>query len=184
LTFDFPGYPLVFVQKKPCNDASSHLHTEIYTFYSPVTKLKYVATAEYYEHNVYGVKFYAKKDRRSIYKYNKIVNKGDFGNIVMTVMRLIQQIYERDDTASFFFQGAGTVDSKSQRVEGFKNTQRYIVYSHIVGLKFGAVTFEHFSNDEVSGYLIVNRNCGESVTERKDKILKMLQDTYRELSVI
>jgi hypothetical protein len=184
LTFDFPGYPLQFVQRKPCRDSTSHYFTEIFKFFSPKTKLNYVATAEYYEHNVIGVKFYAKKDKKSDFKYNKIINKGDFGNIVMTIINLVVMLYERDKSASFFFQGAGSVDARSKRVEGFYKTQRYVVYRYIVERKFGNETFQHYTNDMVSGYLIVNRRCGEHVDDRKDKILTMLQATYHEFSVI
>lgn len=102
----------------------------------------------------------------------------------MTMINLVVMLYDRDKTASFFFQGAGSVDGRSKRVEGFYKTQRYLVYRYIVELKFGNESFQHYANDVVSGYLIVNRLCGEHVEDRKAKILTMLQATYHEFSVI
>ena len=85
LTFDCEGYELKFIQQDYCADGSAHLFSRIYKFYSPVTKYFYVVRAEYHEEDVFGIKFYCKKDRGDVLKYSKIVNKGDVGNILLPV---------------------------------------------------------------------------------------------------
>ena len=75
MEFDFPGYPVKFIQRQRCKDPSAHLFTLIYKFYSPVTKYHYVIRAEYHEEDVFAMKFYCKKDRKSDTKYAKIINR-------------------------------------------------------------------------------------------------------------
>ena len=86
MTFDYPGYSLKFVQKRPCKDGTAHLFTLIYKFYSPITRYIYIFHADFHEENVFALKFYAKKDRHSDYKYSKLTNKGDVANILITAL--------------------------------------------------------------------------------------------------
>ncbi|MGN6530349.1 MAG: hypothetical protein ACTHK0_01170, partial [Ginsengibacter sp.] len=71
-------------KKESVKTAGAHLFSFIYKFYSPVTKYFYILHADYHEGDFFAVKFYCKKDRHSDFKYSKIINKGDVGNILMT----------------------------------------------------------------------------------------------------
>jgi hypothetical protein len=181
LTFDYPGYPLKFVQKKPCRDNSAHLFTLIYKFYSPVTRYHYVLNADYYEENVFALKFYAKKDRRSDYKYSKLTNKGDVGNILITCLKVIPLILMDYPNVSFGFVGSRTIDKASRTVEDFKNNQRFRVYRKIVEKKVGFHIFEHFTYEFISGYLLINKHGQQSIENRLKAIIKMFADTYQDL---
>ena len=183
MLFNCPGYKTIFIQRQKCTDESAHQFTDIYTFFSPITKLKYVIRAEYHQEDVFGVKFYAKCHRKSDFKYNKIINKGDVCNILMTVINLMPEILTEFPKASFFYHGSASVD-ESRRAERFESTQRYRIYNYLVEKQIGINLFEHYYNDLISGYLFVNRNSGMEVSEKKDMIFKMLQKTYKELYLV
>lgn len=143
MTFDFPGYELKFIQKDVCRDETAHQFTYVYKFYSPLTGYHYIVRAEYHTEDVFGVKFYCKKDRHSEYKYSKLINKGDVGNILITCAKAIPMILQEHPTSSFGFIGSRTLDRLSGKVESYYNNQRFRVDREVVAYKFGIVTFEH-----------------------------------------
>lgn len=114
----------MFVQKRACKDSSAHLFSCIYKFYSPVTKYFYILHADYHEGDLFAVKFYCKKERHSDFKYSKIINKGDMGNILMTCIKVIPLLLNDYPEASFGFIGSRTVDETSRKVESYINNQR------------------------------------------------------------
>lgn len=169
MTFDYPGYPLNFIQKRVCNDNSAHLFTIIYKFYSPITKYNYIINADYHEEDVFAIKFYCSKDKRSKYKYNKIVNKGDIGNIFITCAKTVPLLLKEYPNASFGFCGARSVDSRSRKAENYSNNQRFRIYKNIVSLKFGTKTFTHYEYERISSYLLINNNSDIKSSEKKNK---------------
>jgi len=181
LTFDYPGYDLHFIQKEGCKDGTAHEFTYVYKFHSPITGYHYVLRADYHAEDVFAVKFYCKKDRHSEYKYSKIINKGDIGNILITCAEAIPLLLEKHPTASFGFVGARTIDKASGKVESYINTQRFRVYKEIIKIKFGKVTFEHYEYPEVSGYLLINRKSGNDLATKEAAIRKMFSGTYNNL---
>jgi len=182
LTFDYSGYELKFIQKDNCRDGSPHLSTYIYKFYSPITNYHYIIRADYHEGDVFAVKFYCKKDKRSKYKYNKIVNKGDIGNIFITCIKVIPLLLNIYPNASFGFAGARTIDFKSKKVEGYANNQRFRTYCYTISLKIGTETFTHFEYENISSYLLLNNN-NSNLKEKEELIIKMFSSTYNELSL-
>jgi hypothetical protein len=180
LIFNSPGYPLRFIQKQICRDASDHLFTLIYKFNSPITRYAYVLRAEYHEEQVFALKFYAQKDSKSDYKYSHIINKGDVYNILITCLKSVQLILQDYPEASFGFIGARTVDPIANRVEDYENTQRFRVYSQIVEDTIGDQTFEHFIYEAVSGYLLVNR-AADNIDNKERLITQMFIRTYNNL---
>lgn len=182
MTFDYPGYELKFIQKDNCRDDSAHLSTFIFKFYSPITKHQYIIRADFHYPEVFAVKFYCKKDSKSKYKYNKIVNKGDIGNIFITCIKVIPFLLEIYPNASFGFAGARTIDFKSKKAEGYANNQRFRTYCYIISLKIGTETFTHFEYQNVSSYLLVNNfNPNPKITE--ELIISMFSSTYNELTL-
>ena len=180
MTFDYEGYDIKLVQKRPCKDGSAHLFSLIYKFYSPVTKYFYILNADYHEGDFFAVKFYCKKDRHSDFKYSKIINKGDIGNILITCAKAIPLLLKDNPQASFGFIGSRTVDEASQKVESFINNQRFRIYKQLIPLKFGEQTFAHFAYEQLSGYLLINRHCGD-IAEKEKELIKMLAATYNNL---
>ena len=180
MTFDYPRYPLIFIQKQPCKDASAHLFTLIYKFYSPVTKLKYILRADYHEQDVFGIKFYASCHKRSEHKYSKITNKGDVGNILISCLNVIPIILKDYPNASFGFIGARTIDFASNTVEDYKNTQRFRIYKEVVPYKIGPKTFEHIEYTDLSGYLLINRKSGD-IDIKERKLIEMFTHSYQNI---
>ncbi|MCW3109641.1 MAG: hypothetical protein JWQ09_4147 [Segetibacter sp.] len=180
MTFDYPGYILKFIQKQKCKDNSAHLFTLIYKFYSPVTRYFYVLRAEYHEGEVFTIKFYCKKDRHSDFKYSKIINKGDVGNILITCAHIVPILLKGYPLASFCFIGSRTIDMKSGKVEPVQNNQRFRTYKYLIASKFGTHTFAHFAYDAISSYLLVNRkNIDVEIKERE--LVRMFSETYLNL---
>lgn len=178
MTFDFPGYELRFIQIARCADDSSHLYTYIYKFHSPVTGYHYIVRAEYHDEDVFAIKFYCKKDRKSEYKYSKIVNKGDLGNIIMSCAKVIPLLLQTHPQGSFCFAASRSVDVRNNSIEDYGQTQRFRLYQYMIPLKFGTVTFEHFAYPAVSSYLLYNRSATSSRTD----IENMFRTTYINLS--
>lgn len=174
MTFNFPGYDLHFVQRDRCRDGSAHIVSYVFKFFSPLTRYNYIVRAEYHNTDVFTVKFYCKKDRGSDNKYSLIINKGDLGNIIMTCAKAIPLLLNQFPSASFAFAAARSYDVKSKTTEPLYRTQRYRLYCEMVPKKFGQQTFSHHTNDDISSYLLYNRQSAFSLTEIQD----MFRETY------
>lgn len=181
MTFDYPGYDLHFIQKESSKDHSAHEFTYVYKFHSPVTGYHYIVRAEYHAEDVFAIKFYCKKDRHSDYKYSKITNKGDLGNILKTCVKLVPLLLKTHPTSSFGFVGSRTLDRASRKVENYNNNQRFRVYKYIAGETLGTETFEHIEYPEISGYLLINHNSGSAVAAKELAIKRMFSQTYNNL---
>lgn len=177
MTFDFPGYDLQFIQKQRCHDATAHLFSLKYKFFSPVTGYWYILHAEYHDGDVFGLKFYCKKDSHSDFKYSKIVNKGDLGNILMTCAKSVPLILRDYPTASFAFGAARSVDKNNKTVEPVPENQRFKTYSYLAAMKFGSTTFQHYAYPLISCYMLVNRACGD-VALKEQHLKAMFSQTY------
>jgi hypothetical protein len=180
LIFHSTGYPLEFIQRRICRDASAHLFTLIYKFRSPVTHYAYILHADYHEENVFALKFYAQKDKRDDHKYSRITNKGDVFNILITCLRVVPVILQEYPSASFGFIGSRTIDRQSRTVENYQNNQRFRVYNGVVAGTIGEQTFAHYSYEEVSGYLLINRATPD-IDAKEQLIIRMFSDTYNDL---
>jgi hypothetical protein len=134
--------------------------------------------ADYHEGNVFGIKFYTKMHKRNDYKYSMIVNRGDIGNILMTCLSIVGILLIKYPRASFGFIGSRSYDPKTKTLEGYKRTQRYMVYCDIVKKTIGPVTFAHFAYDELSAYLLINRNNDLAVQEKERVLAQMFVSTY------
>jgi hypothetical protein len=180
LTFNYPGYELKFIQKSPCKDITGHKFTLVYKFYSPKTKYWYIINADYHECNVFAIKFYCKKDKHSEFKYSKIVNKGDVGNILISCAKLISILLASYPKASFGFSASRSVDSNNKTVEPYKVNQRFKTYKFIIQQRFGNITFTHFEYPEISCYLLVN-NDHDNVSRIEREIVNMFSESYETL---
>jgi hypothetical protein len=132
---------------------------------------------------VFAIKFYAKKDRHSDYKYSQLTNRGDVANILITCLKSVSLILQDYPEASFGFIGSRTIDKESRTVEAFENNQRFRVYKRIVEQKIGFSTFEHYVYESISGYLLINKT-GNRREEKEKVITKMFARTYQNLTDI
>lgn len=178
MTFEYEGYDLKFVQKKTCKDPTAHQFSLIYKFFSPKTKLVYVLSAEYHSEDIFSIKFYPKCYKHSDFKYNRIINKGDLGNILVTCAKVVPILLSEYPTASFGFIGSQTVEKRTQKTEPLDSNQRFRIYKHLTSVLFGTKTFEHFEYPSISGYLLINR-INIPITNKERAIVKMFLSTYQ-----
>lgn len=174
------GYELIFIQKQPVNDESSHQKSYIYKFFSPKTRLHYVLTADYHDNDFFAIKFYAKKDKRSDNKYSKVVNKGDVGNILVTCAKVVPILLSKYPKASFGFIGSRTIDFYSNKVENYIRNQRYRLYTYHVPQMIGLKSFEHIAYENASSYVLLNRNNND-LKLLEVQIKKMIVETYPDI---
>lgn len=174
------GYVLTFIQKKICKDETKHLYGLIYKFFSPVTQHIYVVIADYFDCNVFSIKFYSKRHRKSDRKYNIVINRGDIFRIIQTCIELIVKLIESHPGASFGFIASRSIDPKSKRAEPLANNQRYLVYKRYFA-RIGYEKFDHYEFDNASAYLLINRDNCNDTNPLKDSIVEMFRSTYPDL---
>lgn len=98
----------------------------------------------------------------------------------MTCLKVIPLLLKDYPAASFGFIGSRTVDQASQKVEALNNNQRFRIYRQLIPLKIGEKTFAHFVYEEISGYLLINRNF-KDVEQKEKELSRMLAATYNNL---
>lgn len=177
MRFDYPGYDLDFVQKRPCKDGTAHKFTLVYKFYSPLTKYIYILHADYHDEDFFAIKFYVKQHSKSDFKYSKITNKGDLPNILVTCAKVVPVLLKEYPTASFGFAASRSLDEVTKKVEDLANNQRFQTYAYLAAQKFGTRTFAHIDFPKISSYLLLNKNC-ENIEEKQRRIIAMFQETY------
>lgn len=179
MSFDSKGYELSFVTRDNSRELSCIKFTNIYTFYSPVTKLRYIVRAEYHDEDVFAIKFYVKNHAESAHKYNLVTNLGDTRNIIITCAKVIKILLNDFPLASFAFMGSRTYQNIPHKYqEPHQNNQRFRIYSQFIQSTFGIRTFTHFQYREIGGYLLIN-NKNEAIQEKERSIVKMIFKNYR-----
>ena len=133
--------------------------------------------ADYHEEDVFAVKFYCKKDKRSDFKYSKVINRGDVGNILISCLLVIPVILKQYPNASFSFIGAPTLDPFAEKLEHAVQNQRYRIYATVASKRIGTITFLHREYPHISGYLLLNNSC-ENLNQKEAAIKAMFQRTY------
>lgn len=142
----------------------------------------YVIRAEYHTENVYAIKFYCKKDKRSDHKYNKIINKNKFTTVIKifeTCLFLIPELLNQFHNCSFIIYSSRTIDFSNPKklTENLYENQRFRVYSKFIQDRIGNKTFTHIEYPSISSYLLINNN--EKDIQSKELLIKeMLERTY------
>jgi hypothetical protein len=172
------GYDLKFIQTHPSN--VNHELRYVFKFFSQKTRLHYIVYADYHEHDFFGIKFYAKKDRKSNRKYSNIVNKGDVSKILITCAKSIPELLKIYPKASFGFIGARSIDYKAKKVEGYKANQRFRLYTYHIPQLIGDRTFLHKSFPNASSYILLNRK-NEDLEKVEKSIKNTVCNTYPDL---
>lgn len=178
-------YKINFIQKASPTQSDAFDFSYIYKFYSDKTprcqRLKYIIRAEAHE-DVFAIKFYAARDRKLDTKYNRILKIHNYSStlrILITCAYLIPILLKEFPEYSFIINGARSIDFKSGKMEKENSTQRFRIYRVIADTVFGSVHFQHFSFDEISSYLIVNRKNCDDIEAKKERIKKMFIERYR-----
>lgn len=176
-------YEIKFIQKDICKDGSDHLFSYIYKFFCSDSKLHYIIRAEYHTENIFAIKFYCKKDKRSDFKYNKIINKNSSSTvlkILKTCLSLVPTLLQLFPNCNFALLSSRSVDfSSSKRLtEGLPQNQRFRIYSRFIQERIGNVTFTHFTYEKISSYLLIN-NTEHDIYAKELKVKEMFERTYK-----
>lgn len=131
----------------------------------------------------FAIKFYAKKDRKSLRKYQNVINKGDVSGVVVTAAKAIPYLLNDFPNASFGFFGSRTLDKKSRTLEPIKNNQRFKLYRYHIPQLIGSKTFQHYSYENGSAYSLINRNVGD-INKYEKKIRAKLVYDYPDLTFV
>jgi hypothetical protein len=100
------------------------------------SKLHYIIRAEYHTENIFAIKFYCKKDKRSDFKYNKIINKHNSSTVLKilnTCLSVVPMLLQLSPNCNFALLSSRSVDfSSSKRLtEGLPQNQRFRIYSRL-----------------------------------------------------
>lgn len=79
--------------------------------------------------------------------------------------------------SNFGFIGSNTIDIVNNIVEGKSNSIRFRIYRYAVESLIGEDVFHHHLDENVSAYLLVNRNYGNE-SEVKSKCQSMFSEIY------
>ncbi len=178
--FDRPTYPLQFVQCNRLKDESGNLPTFIYKFFSPRTRLIYIVRVECLRENLFALKFYCKKDRKSDRKYQKLTNRGDVSAILKTCLSVLPEMLQQFPESSFCFIASRSLDQYNHLREAMAANQRFRVYREFINQMVGEERFTHVVNEAVSGYLLLN-NCNQQPENKIAEIKTWLAYTYPDL---
>ncbi|MDP9956601.1 hypothetical protein J2X97_002260 [Epilithonimonas hungarica] len=129
------------------------------------------------------MKFYCKKDRRSDYKYNKIINKGTFSSVIKilnTCISLIPVLLEKHPACSFGLCSSRSIDfsNPEKLTEDLPSNQRFRIYSQYIQGRVGNITFTHIEYPSISSYILLNNNV-DDIDKEERNIVEMFERTYR-----
>ena len=148
------GYPFIFVMNdKSVNDGMLQYAMQ-YRFKSTKSNHTYIVRVEKYVEHTYCIKFFDKANMLSENKFSLRSSTYEPRTIFYTLVHIMMDVYHRDSKASFFFIGAE--DEKDEMGEA---TRRYRIYRSFVSNVLSNKIFNHHRNNELSLYILVNKNA-------------------------
>lgn len=167
------GYPFVFVMNDKTDADDKLLYTMQYRFKSTKSHFTYIVRVEKYINHCYCLKFYNKTTSESKNKYSLRTNTFEARTIFYTLYHIMMDVLNKDNRASFFFIGAD-----DEKDEIGKSTRRYRIYRRFVSSSVSNNVFEHFRFNELSLYILVNRNVDMDNSVLADKIALEVRNAY------
>ncbi|MBO5134838.1 MAG: hypothetical protein J6C15_06795 [Bacteroidaceae bacterium] len=146
------GYPFVFTMYDRNSDIDALEYTLQYRFKSERSKHTYIVRVERYKSHTYCVKFFDKAHTDSKNKFSLRTNTFEARTIFYTLYHILLDVLQKDSSASFFFIGA-----EDEKDESTAATRRYQVYRRFVMSTISDHLFEHYRVNELSLYILVNR---------------------------
>jgi hypothetical protein len=157
-------------------DTSFHIKTYIYRVKTP--RGNYIVHVEEYVNDLYVVKFYPVRFKRHPNKFNIVANDGVLPVVIGTCLRILFQLFQTNSNSSFGFIATPSV------FEGFiedkSNNQRFRIYKQVMQNFFGHETFAHFSDVNISAYLMVNKSQ-HAIHELVDEMQRKFRDMYPDI---
>lgn len=118
----------------------------------------YLAQVEEYQHHLYVIKFYLKKDRHARdpdQRFQRQTNRGaaEALRVIHTCLHVMLAFIARDPLASCGFIGSPKPD------EDKRLTQRFRIYTQLMKTYFPDEDWQHRSFPAESAYLLLNRRA-------------------------
>lgn len=159
------GYPFIFqMNDKSVKDGLLEYALQ-YRFKSTKSNHTYIVRVEKYVEHTYCLKFFDKANMHSDNKYSLRTSTFEPRTIFYTLVHIMMDVYQKDPKASFFFIGAE--DEKDEMGEA---TQRYRIYRSFVSDVLSNKFFKHHRNNELSLYILVNREAVEDEQQYVQRI--------------
>lgn len=137
---------------------------------------RYFIYVQCYTDSLYIIEFFLRSDLKSKAdsKYGKLTNKGNAAKIITTCFRVMIQLLQIDENASFAFMGSPTTKD-DQICESLNNTKRFRIYRFVSINLLGEQSFDQFGDEKTSCYLVANkRKDTEFIKYKASEILKSL----------
>lgn len=132
--------------------------------------VRYHILVHRYEKDIFVIKFYAQRHEKHPYKYNFLLGNNIASKILGTCYHIILDFFiPKFQEASFGFIGERSI-YKDGTFEGRENTKRFRTYIYLISNMHGLETYDHFSNEEYSSYLMILKN-----NKREEKLEYALQ---------
>jgi hypothetical protein len=159
------GYRFIFQM----NDKAGHdellEYTLQYRFTSERSHHTYIVRVERYIGHSYCIKFFDKANMLSENKFSLRTSTFEPRTIFYTLFNIMLDVLKKDPNASFFFIGA-----EDEKDEPGRTTRRFRVYHRFVSSVVGETVFEHHRNNELSLYILVNKQYVEDIPQFTKKI--------------
>ncbi len=167
------GYPFIFQMNDRSNTDDVLEYTLQYRFKSDKSYHTYIVRVERYVEHSYCLKFFDKANMLSENKFSLRTGTFEPRTIFYTLFNIMLDVLKRDPKASFFFIGAN--DEKDE--PGYA-TRRFRIYVRFVLSTVGDDVFKHFRVNELSLYILANR---QHVADMDSYINKLIGRVAQEL---
>lgn len=165
------GYPFIFQMIDRSENDEYLIETLQYRFKSEKSHHTYIVRVECYHEHAYCVKFFDKANINSKNKFSLRSNTFETRTILYTIFHIMLDVLHRDNDASFFFIGAE--DEKDQK--GMMS-RRFRLYRRFVLSIVSERKFEHYRRNDLSLYILVNRDAVTNTREYAEKIANIIQE--------
>lgn len=169
------GYPFVLVMHEQGGSYYLSRGTYLYRFKSAKSHVTYLVRAEQFPEHAYCIKFYDKNHQHSDDKYSLLTNTFEVRTILYTIYHILLDVLHRDPHASFFFIGAS-----DEHDELGQATRRFNVYRVFTASVVSENFFEHYRHNEMSLYILVNKDTVEDRAAYASLIKEKVQTAYME----
>lgn len=167
------GYHFIFQMIDYDTAFDDQEYTLQYRFTSVKSHHKYIVRVERYRGHAYCLKFFDKANINSKNKYSLRTNTFEARTIFYTLYHIMLDVLRRDSRASFFFIGA-----EDEKDELGKSTRRYRIYRIFVSTIISDNKFEHFRDNNLSLYVLVNKAAVEAPKDYANKIMEKVKQAY------
>jgi hypothetical protein len=167
------GYPFIFQMNDRTNADELLEYTLQYRFKSEKSHHTYIVRVERYKEHSYCLKFFDKANMLSKDKFSLRTNTFEPRTIFYTLLNIMLDVYRRDTKASFFFIGAN-----DEKDEPGVTSRRFKIYQRFVLSTIGDDVFKHYRVNELSLYILANRNSVKDMDAYTNNIIDCVREVF------